>query len=438
MISWVSKRFGAKSVLPVTASTSEALLRIIANDGNVAGVLVSQDTATRLATVYSCIKVRGEAFAQMTPKVYTKQADGSRVEDPGHWLSRLLGGCPCADMDSFAYLERVSNDLDKNGNHFAFKKRKGNEVVELIPFCPKDVTVAFDAPTRRRRYTIDGFATPTKREFFRDDIFHVHLMSRDGLRGMSPIEECRNTIGLMGAAERHGLKTFENGALVASILKYPEKLDDDQYKRLQDDLDQNWKGDKAWRTMLLESGASYESIGINNRDSQFLETRQFSRSEICGIYQVPPHRVGDLSRSTNNNIEQQALELVTAGVTPAVNRYESVWNSTELMGTGSYLECNIDVLIRGDFKTRTEGYKTLISMGVMTPNEARAKENMPALPDGNQLMMMANITSLEKAVQGVTALASTQAGTTDGEDPAEAVGDPVSHDENTPPAEEQV
>jgi len=404
MLGWLTGkmnglRAGEKSdVAPLTVTGPEHIMSALNAQASIAGVSVTQATAMRQATVFACILVLGEAFAQASPKVYKRLPDGGKEEAPDHWLWQLLRETPCKDMDPFAYQERKNNDLNLDGNHFAYKIKVGGAVKELVPLCPKEVAVERNETTRRREYRVMGLQSLRKTVFTSDEIFHVHRMSRDGLRGMSPIEQCRATFGLTMAAERHGLSTFANGASPSGVLEFPEKLDEDQYERLQQDLDENWNGLKANRTMILESGAKFSVVSLSNKDAQFLETRGFSRSEICGIFRTPPHMVGDLSRSTNNNIEQQALEFIMYGVVPALRRDESVWNSGELRGTGYFIEYNVDALIRGDFKTRMEGYKSGILHGLMTCNEARAKENWPSMPHGDELLMMSNVTSLEKAV----------------------------------------
>ena len=40
---------------------------------------------------------------------------------------------------------------------------------------------------------------------------------------------------------------------------------------------------------------------------------------------------------------------------------------------------NVDGLLRGDFQSRMQGHSTGISNGILSPNEARLKENMPPI-----------------------------------------------------------
>ena len=58
---------------------------------------------------------------------------------------------------------------------------------------------------------------------------------------------------------------------------------------------------------------AYKPISLPPEDSQFLETKQFSVTEICRIFRVPPHLVADLSRATFSNIEYQSLNFVMQG-----------------------------------------------------------------------------------------------------------------------------
>lgn len=365
---------------------------------------MARDTNDRLsrerqATVFACIRVRGESFAQLPAKFYKSVEDDEREEVKDHWAARLWKRGPVKDCTPFEYLEQISRDLDTDGNHFAYKLKVGGEIKELVPIPPADVTVSLDRATRRLTFKTTNFKQGGRDTFTRDEIFFVRRASRDGLRGMSPIEECAATIGTVVSAETHGRATFTNGAHPSGVLEYPETLDDEEYQRLQEDFDQNWNGERAGRTLILEGGAKFVPVAISNKDAQFLESRGMGRSEICGIFRVPPHKVADLTRSTNNNIEHQGLEWVTDGVAPDAARVESAWNSMpEMIDDPVYLNFLVDALVRGDLKSRMESYGKAIERGIMTPNEARRLENRRGKPGGNELMMMANVTSLANAV----------------------------------------
>jgi hypothetical protein len=53
---------------------------------------------------------------------------------------------------------------------------------------------------------------------------------------------------------------------------------------------------------ILEDGMKFHPIGIPLNEAQFLETRKYSTNEICRLFKVPPHLVGDLEKATFSNI----------------------------------------------------------------------------------------------------------------------------------------
>src|SRR6202008_918350 len=86
----------------------------------------------------------------------------------------------------------------------------------------------------------------------------------------------------------------------------------------------------AGKTVVLEEGLAVTPIGFPPEDAQFLEARLNQHRLIYGAYGIPAHKVGDLGRSTNNNIEHQALEFVQDGGVPWLVNAEQEF-STQLI-----------------------------------------------------------------------------------------------------------
>ncbi len=153
---------------------------------------------------------------------------------------------------------------------------------------------------------------------------------------------------------------------------------------------------------MLEEGLKYHEIGMSPEQSQFLQTRKYQLSEICRIFRVPPHMVGDLERSTFSNIEHQSIDFVTHTIRPWLVRWEQAIYMrllNEKERALYYPHFNVDGLLRGDFYARMEGYSLARQNGWMSANEIRELEDMNPIPkeDGGDLylvngnMMLANI-----------------------------------------------
>ena len=106
----------------------------------------------------------------------------------------------------------------------------------------------------------------------------------------------------------------------------------------------------------------------------------------------------DLSKSSFNNIEMQSQEYVTYTLMPYLTRIEQEMNlklfRTNELGK-TFVEFNVNGLLRGDVKTRNEAYKTAIQNGYMSINEVRQKENLNSIEGGDQHFIQMNMTTIE-------------------------------------------
>lgn len=122
---------------------------------------------------------------------------------------------------------------------------------------------------------------------------------------------------------------------------------------------------------------------------QFLETRKFQVAEICRIYRVPPHLVGDLEHATFSNIEHQGISFAVHTIRPWLVRIEqsinrALFSDAEKAGSPGgrrfFVQFNMDGLMRGDYKSRMEGYAIARQNGWMSANDIRELENFNPLP----------------------------------------------------------
>lgn len=129
---------------------------------------------------------------------------------------------------------------------------------------------------------------------------------------------------------------------------------------------------------------AYKPISLPPEDSQFLSTREFDVEEICRIFRVPPHLVQDLKRSTFSNIEHQGISYVQYTLMPWLERFEQAIIKDVLLDEEQdkyFPKFNVDGLLRGDYKSRMEGYAIGFANGFLSPNDIRRFENMDPIPD---------------------------------------------------------
>ena len=365
------------------------------------GKSVSPSSAIQVSAVYACVRVIAETIASLPFHVYEATDEGSRkaVEHP---LYRLIHDEPNLEMTSFIWRETMLTHLLLYGNSYCQIIRTGRSQIDsLYPLLPDQMQVDRDDSGK---LIYDYTTRESKVVRLRpEDVLHIPGLGFDGVMGYSPIALEKNAIGLGLAAEEYGSKFFSNGARPSGILTHPNTVKDP--KKLRESWNAAYGGSvNSGKVAVLEENMSYTPISIPNSEAQFLETRKFQVSEICRIYRVPPHMVGDLEHATFSNIEHQSISFAVHTIRPWVVRLEQAMNRALFSDKEKgvyYVRFNMDGLMRGDYKSRMEGYAIGRQNGWLSTNDIRDLENMNPVPDedgGNALLVNGNMVSVRRAM----------------------------------------
>lgn len=351
------------------------------------GIVITPETAMQAQTVYACVKLLGETIGQLPLVPYRRRADGKgRDKATDHWLWQLLMVKPNSWQTPGQWREMMQAHLALYGNCYSVMTRiaRTREVTELMPIIPDRVRKVEFNQRARLVYTID-LPDGTSQDIPQAFMFHIPALAMNGVQGLSPIAAQKESMGLQLALTQHGGRLFKQGALLSGTLEHPEVMSEEAYDRLKASFSEEYTGlANSHKTILLEEGTKFNRIGMTSEDAQYLESRKFQRTEIAAIFNVPPHMIGDMERATFSNIEEQALEYLTYTMNPWFVRWEEMV-ALKLIPEEErdtlFVEFMVDKLLRGDFKTRMEGYRVAVGWGWMNRNEVRAKENMNPGPE---------------------------------------------------------
>lgn len=363
--------------------------------GSSAGIAINPKSAMRASAVYACVLTISETVAQLPFILY--QRDGKRKDRAiSNNLYSLLHDAPNDFQTSFDWRQTKTAHLCLRGNAYSFINRSSTgEILELLPMHPDRVAV-----TQAKDYSLSYvFTDPDGAQILlrQDQVYRITGLSFDGVHGISPLEYHRETIGIALAANKQAALSFKNGAKMSGILKHSGEFKDNEVaRRVRESWDEAMNGENSSKTALLEDGLDWQQVSMTNRDAQYIESMKFRVEDIARIYRMPPHKIGHLEKATNNNIEHQGLEFVTDTMMPWFVRWEqSLWRDllTKQERKKLFAEFLVDGLLRGDSKSRSEYYMKMHSIGVMSPNEIRSKENMNPREDdgGNEFYIAANL-----------------------------------------------
>lgn len=376
---------------PSSVTSLEAFLRT----GETADTAYA--AAKRCSTVFSCVRLLSDAIASLPLKLIKESEDGQKevgVSDPLHWV---LSTSPCPWMDKIIYWKFNINCLLLRGLFVSHIIRSGNgKVIRLVPVNPERIDVQGITLSDFGELLFPIQTTAGERKIYpASELFFCYYETIDGIRPVTPIQYARETIKLARNAEKYGNDTLAKGAVLPGYYKTQAKLSDTTFERVREQLAKYNIGENSGRAPLLENGLEYVPVSMTAQDMQMLETRRYQKEEICGIFGVPPHLIGDVAQAKGwSTMEQTMTEFLQLSLTPYLVRIENAITTRLIPQQSwgrSYAKFNVGGLLRGDTTARTNYYRTLNQIGAISANEIRAKEDMNAVAGGDHYYIPANM-----------------------------------------------
>lgn len=339
--------------------------------------VVNPNVALTYSTIFACVRVIAETIATLPLFLY-KVKGNNKVKAREHNLYSILHDAPNLECTSVSFFESLITQILLTGNGFAeIIKDNFNNILELHILDANKIRVYRDNYNNIvYEYNDDGkIISLSKRQ-----VLHIAGLGWNGIIGYSPIALMRRQIATGIYQDNFALDFFSNGVKKVPILSHPNRISKEAKESMKESFRKSWDNG----IVVLEEGITVNPITMNLSDAQFLESRRFSVEEICRIFRVPPHLIGDLSRSTNNNIEHQSIEFVTHTIRPWCVRIERGLNNflLNIKEKGKYtIEFMLDGLLRGDTLTRQQSNQIKLNNGILTRNQWRQQENMNEVED---------------------------------------------------------
>lgn len=258
---------------------------------------------------------------------------------------------------------------------------------------PANVTIE-ELPDLSLRFRVKKNGQP-ERILLEDDVWYVPTPPViDGYMGRSAIlHDGEEAIAAMIGMHEYANSFWANDATPPFIFKHPAHFKDADSKK---NFIRAWMaklgGRNRGRPGVLEYGIEIEKMGLNNEQSQFIETRKELALDIARLWRMPPHKIGILDRATFSNIEQQSLEFVVDTLVPWLRLIERSVGKWLIGSDEAYFQFSVTSLLRGDTKARFEAYAKARQWGWISVNEIRAMENMNGIgPAGDRYIEPLNM-----------------------------------------------
>ncbi len=406
-----SRLFGRSSAAATPASGG--MVPPLGSIASASGLPVSQATAMTVSAVYASARILSSDVARCRPSLYRRLPDGSRltIAAKDHPVARLLRR-PNRVQTWYEFTRDLIVSYVLRGNGYAAILRDRNgEPTELIWLNP-DAVVVLEASGGEVFYQVSrlGLFQSAALQSFplaipAEDVLHLRGISFNMLVGASTIGLARDAIGLAIGQSQQQSRWVGNGARPSVILESDKTLNPEAAARLKAGWESFSAGiQNVGRTAVLENGVKAKALQLTSVDLQFIDQVNLTVQDIARFFGVPTRKLMQPDSTRGSTIIQEEQAYVNATVSPLLDMIEQKFEQVfDLDQDGLELDLNEDALLRADPLTRYNLGRIGKLSGLISTNEFRRAERLPAVPGGDVLMQPVNMAALGSNMNGQAA-----------------------------------
>jgi HK97 family phage portal protein len=362
------------------------------------GQSVTAERSKNLHTAYRCVNILSDDVAKMPLQTFLSRSPG-QIERmrPDYRLQNiawLLEISPNRWMTPFIFKKALVMWLVNWGACYIWEPvRRPGQRRELFILRSDITQPGFDSAGNLVYQVNWPGAAP---EILPDvEVTALLINSADGITGRGVVTYARETMGRqLGAHETQG-KFYAQGLNPGGIIWMNGEVDKEARAKVRDAYSEAMSGSSnAYRLAVLDNKVTkFEAITMKPVDAQFLESITQNDLEVANFYGMPLFKL-NMGKQAYNSNEQANLDYLNTTLDPYLVQWEQAaalrW-LTEAEQQYTYFRFNRDVLLRTDAETRSKIIEKRILSGVLTPNEGRQIDDLPAYEGGDSHYLPSNI-----------------------------------------------
>src|SRR5215471_18591232 len=361
----------------------------------------------RSAVVERCIALYAETAASLPGAHWRRNAKGGRTRVEGSSLSRILHR-PNDYETASSFMLNAVRSLYAAGNAFALALRDGRFEVESLHLMNPRMSAPLVAEDGSVFFRLAGNAVVD--HIFGDsqllvparDVLHIKLHTNhrypSPLVGETPLTAAMADIAVGNAFVQQQLQFLANQARPSAVLSTDLVLGREEVQQIRDRWHEQAKGLHQGGTPILTAGLKVMPWATPAKDAQLAELSKLSAERICWAFGIPLQLLG-LANTPATSTETLMQFWLATGLGFCLNHVEQAFDRLfDLKGEPEeYCEFNTDALLRSAQKDRIEALARAVQGGIYSPNEARAAEDLDAVPYGDEPRVQQQVVPLSAA-----------------------------------------
>lgn len=353
------------------------------------GAKVTPKRAIGFPPLWRGINLISNCCRKLRPYVYRTDPEGA-VRDKTHAAHSLLRRKVNDTIKAGVFRQTLTYHAVLFGNGYAAIFRDLlDRPVEMLMLSPFD-TFPFQKDGQVWYRSIVG---GQERKIPAADVLHIHGLSFDGLKGLSVIEVMCETFGLALSSRDYASRFFSQGMNASGILMIPGHLKEDAVKNAIKDFDKIATGvTRQHKVGVLQDDVRFLPTTKSAQESQLLESRRFDAVECANVLGLPPHKLGDGSRTSYNSLEMESQAYLDDSIDPWLVTWEEeleakLLTQKEQDTESRYIEFNRAALLRTDMRAQAQSYATGRQWGWFSVNDVKRKLNEPTIGEKGDIYL---------------------------------------------------
>jgi HK97 family phage portal protein len=347
---------------------------------------ITPRAAENLAAILGAVNAIACTIASLP--AFVTSSDDARAEQPNHPLQKLINFGVGPDESWADFIEGLLASTLLRGNGLAEVQTDNSGRLtglrtlpwaQITPYVDDSGTLLFDfiplvPPNQGKR-----------RRYLRDDVIFLKDRSDTGLLGVSRLQRAGGALQIALELQTASSTFLGNAARPSGALTSDRPIQDAAAARFKQEFEAGFERGQRGKIAVLGGGVKFETFSLlNAEDMQIVGLRNFSVSDVCRIYSVPPWLLADPIRATLASATAAMRSFTLTGLLPWIRKLEAAF-AQSVLSSNFALRFDVDALVKADIG---ELYTSLLKGrqgGWLTPNDCRAETGFAALPEGNDL-----------------------------------------------------
>ena len=359
-LGWTGKQPTEKRELSYVSCTSGGALPFFGS--------LNQYSSLNLSAVYRAVELISNSIAALPIKILIDDESGKN-EAYKHPLNYVFSDRNTDNLISrYTLMKLLVQSVLIRGNGFAKIERKNGTVRSLRYLEANDVNIVYDKKRNKLYYDV----TLLNERVEPKDMIHLIMFSYDGIKGLSVLQNAARSLQIAQASENAANNYFSNGGKLDGILKVQGPVSQKQREDIRAAWNETYTANGSG-IAILQGNMDYQAVQLSAKESQMLESRQYSVTDIARFFGISPVLLGDLSNTSYSSLEAVQNDFLVHCLQPYITMIENEFDRKLLSVSEDNLSIVLETneILRTDKQAQATYYTALINSGVLSINEAR-------------------------------------------------------------------